>query len=112
MMTNLIYDGKPSRRKFQREGLKIGVRKQCGRKPQMMGDIADGVSHFLCPEHHAWLPRQRYDVTLANKQNTRQDHAKAWHKGLMEGTYRNQAEIARVNGCSRAWVSRLLKGLR
>lgn len=108
MAAQLIYDGKPSRRKFHREELKIGVRKPFGRKPQWMGDIEDGVSHFLCPDHQAWLPRQQNDVILADKQNTQQDKAEAWHQGLKDGTYRNRADIARVNGCSRAWVSRLL----
>lgn len=108
LMTNLLYDGKPSRRKFQREGLKIGARKTFEHEPQIMGDIEDGVSHFLCSEHRAWLPNDRYDVTLVEKRNIRRFTAEQWLQGLTDGTYRNRADIARQEGYSRAWVTMLL----
>ena len=109
MITDLLYDGKPSRRKFQRERLKIGARKTVEHEPQIMGDIEDGVSHFLCPEHETWLPNERYDVTLVEKRNIRRLTAEQWLRGLTDGTYRTRADIARVVGCSRAWVTQVLQ---
>jgi len=108
MMTNLIYDGKPSRRKFLRDKLRIGFRKPFGRKPRWMGDIEDGVSHFLYSDHSIWLPNQRYDVTLEQKRKAQKETADEWRKGLLDGTFSSKADIARQNGCSRAWVTRLL----
>lgn len=61
---NLICNELPSRSKFVRDKLKIGFRKSLGRKLLWTGDIEDGVSHFLCPDHSTWLPNQRYDITL------------------------------------------------
>jgi len=112
MMTELIYDGKPSRRKFQREGLNIGVRKTGGDEPQVMGDIDDGVSHFLCREKVIWLPNQRYDRTLTEKRDQRRLTAEQWIQGLGDGTFQNRADIARSEGCSRSWVTRLLREYR
>ena len=74
----------------------------------MMGNIQDSVSHFLCPEHLAWLPNQRYDITLEEKRNARIVLAEEWQQGLNEGIYLNRADIARKNGCSRAWVTNVL----
>ena len=74
-----------------------------------MGGIDDGVSHFLCPDHPFWLPSQRYELTLAEKRQARRKLATEWREGLANGTYENRADIARKNGCSRAWVTRLLK---
>ena len=74
-----------------------------------MGDIIDGVSHFLYPDHSTWLPSQRYEVTLAEKRQIKQALADNWRQGLAHGIYKNQADIAMQNGCSRAWVTRLLK---
>jgi len=108
MITDLLYDGKPSRRKFQRERLKIGARKTVEHEPQIMGDIEDGVSHFLCLEHETWLPNERYDVTLLEKRNTRRSTAEQWLQGLADGTYLTRAEIARVNRVSRARVTQVL----
>ena len=73
-----------------------------------MGDIEEGVSHFLCPEQNTWLPRQRYDVTLEEKRNRRMETAEHWIHGLSDGTYRTRADIARANKISRARVTRLL----
>jgi hypothetical protein len=56
MSTELIYDGRPQKRKFIRENLKIGFRKPRSRKPLIMGNIEAGVSHFLCTEHNVWQP--------------------------------------------------------
>jgi len=109
MMTDLIYDGKPSRRKFQREGLKIGIRRAYGNEPQTMGDIEDDVSHCLCRGRQIWLPRQRYDLTLEEKRNKRRLTAQQWIQGLADGRYRNRADIARAGGCSRSWISQTLR---
>ena len=111
MLTELIYDGKPQRQKFLREKLKVGFRKPRSRKPRWMGDIEEGVSHFLCPEHKVWLPNQRYNVTLEDKRNARIILAEDWHHGLMNGIYQSRADIARKNGCSRAWVTKVLNSL-
>jgi len=73
-----------------------------------MGDIEAGVSHFLCPDHPTWLPNQRYDITLEQKRKGQKETAEEWREGLLDGTYDNQADIATKNGCSRAWVTRLL----
>jgi len=108
MMTDLIYDGKPSRRKFQRGGLKIGTRKTIEYEPQIMGDIEDGVSHFLWPRKPVWLPSQRYDRTLEEKRKKRRLTTEMWSQGLADGTYRNRADIARQNGITRSRVTQLL----
>lgn len=73
-----------------------------------MGDIIEGVSHFLCPEVRTWLPRQRYDDTLEDKRGRRKELAEQWIHGLSNGTYRTRADIARANKISRARVTRLL----
>jgi len=73
-----------------------------------MGDIEEGVSHFLCPEVRTWLPRQRYDVTLEEKRDKRMKVAEQWIRGLSDGTYRTRADIARANKISRARVTQLL----
>ena len=106
--SDLNYDGRPSKRKFLRDKLKFGLRRQRRRKPLWMGDIEAGVSHFLCPDHPTWLPNQRYDITLEQKRKVQKETADEWREGLLDGTYSNQAEIAMKNGCSRAWVTRLL----
>ena len=106
--SDLVYDGKPSKRKFLRDKLKYGFRKPIGRKPYWMGDIENGVSHFLCPDHPTWLPNQRYDISLDEKRLKQNQIAAEWREGLADGTYMNMADIATKNGCSRAWVSRLL----
>ena len=62
--TVVIKDVKTKEYKFIREKLKFGARKPFSRKSQWMGDINDGVSHFLCPEQNTWLPNQRYDITI------------------------------------------------
>jgi len=107
--SDLQYDGRPSYRKFQREKLKFGFRKPIRCKPLWMGDIKSGVSHFLCPDHQILLPNQRYDITLEQKRNAQKETADEWRKGLLDGTFSSKADIARQNGCSRAWVTRLLK---
>ena len=104
----LNYDGRPSNRKFLREKLKYGLRKPIRRKSLRMGDIENGGSHFLCPDHPIWLPNQRYDITLEQKRKAQKETANKWRKGLLDGTFSSKAEIARQNGCSRAWVTRLL----
>jgi len=106
--SDLTYDGRPSQRKFLRDKLKYGIRKPIGRKPCWMGDIESGVSHFLCPDHPTWLPNQRYDITLEEKRRKQMKTADEWREGLLDGTYMNKADIATKNGCSRAWVTRLL----
>ena len=106
--SDLNYDGRPSQRKFLRDKLKYGIRKPIGRKPCWMGDIESGVSHFLCPDHPTWLPNQRYDITLEEKRRKQMKTADEWREGLLDGTYMNKADIATKNGCSRAWVTRLL----
>lgn len=106
--SDLIYDGKSSKRKFLRNKLKYGMRKPIGRKPYWIGDIENGVSHFLCPDHPIWLPNQRYDITLEQKRKTQKETADEWRRGLLDGTFSSKADIARQNGCSRAWVTRLL----
>ena len=73
-----------------------------------MGDIEDGVSHFLCPDHHTWLPRQRYDLTLQEKRNRRVQTVRQWLDGLVNGTYRTRSDIARIANISRARVTQLL----
>ena len=77
----------------------------------MMGNIAESVSHFLCPEHQVWLPNQRYDNTLEEKRNARMIQAEDWFHGLKNGIYQNRADIARKNNCSRAWVTNVLNSL-
>ena len=109
--TELIYDGKPRRRKFIREKLKVGFRKLRSYKPKLMGNIEEGVSHFLCPEHNVWLPNQRYDTSREDKRNARVILAEDWLHGLKNGIYQNRADIARKNGCSRAWVTRVMNSL-
>ena len=52
MSTELIYDGRPRKCKFSREKLKIGFRKPRSRKPRILGNIEEGVSHFLRTEHN------------------------------------------------------------
>ena len=84
------------------------MRKPIGRKPCWMGDITNGVSHFLCPDHPTWLPNQRYDITLEEKRRKQMKTADEWREGLLDGTYINKSDIATKNGCSRAWVTRLL----
>ena len=74
-----------------------------------MGDIENGVSHFLCPYHSVWLPNQRYDITIEEKRRIQKEIANNWRKGLQDGTYMKKADIAKQDGCSRAWVTRLLK---
>jgi hypothetical protein len=111
MSTELIYDGRPQKRKFIREDLKIGFRKLRSRKPLFMGNIKAGVSHFLCPEHMVWLPNLRYDVTLEEKKSDRVFLAEEWQQGLNNGIYQNRADIARKNGCSRAWVTKVMNSL-
>ena len=106
--SDLNYDGRPSQRKFLRDKLKYGFRKPIGRKPYWMGDIENGVSHFLCPDHPTWLPNQRYDITLEQKRKVQKETADEWREGLLDGTYMNKADIARQYGYSRAWVTRLL----
>ena len=91
-----------------REKLKFGIRKPFSRDSQWMGDINDGVSHYLCPDHQLWLPSQRYEITLIEKHLAQKELANQWHRGLANGTYINRADIARQNGCSRAWVTRIL----
>ena len=73
-----------------------------------MGDIEDGVSHFLCPEHPTWLPNQRYDVNLEQKRKAQKETADEWRECLLDGTFASKADIAKQNRCSRAWVTRLL----
>ena len=111
MSTELVYDGKPQNRKFMRDKLKVGFRKPKNRKPRMMGNIEESVSHFLCPEHKVWLPNQRYDITLEEKRNVRMILAEDWLQGLKNGKYKNRADIALKNGCSRAWVTNVLNNL-
>lgn len=106
--SDLQYDGRPSNRKFIREKLKYGFRKPIRRKPLWMGDIEDGVSHFLCPDHPTWLPNKRYDITLEKKRKAQKETADEWRKGLQDWTFRNHADIAKKNGCSRTWVTRLI----
>jgi len=106
--SDLKYDGRPSQRKFLRDKLKFGLRRQRRRKPLWMGDIEAGVSHFLCPDHPTWLPNQRYDITLEEKRQMQLKTAEDWREGLLDGTYKNKADIANQNRCSRAWVTRLL----
>jgi hypothetical protein len=106
--SDLLYDGRPSQRKFLRDKLKYGIRKPIRRKPLWMGDIENGVSHFLCPDHPTWLPNQRYEITLEEKRQKQMITAENWREGLMDGTYKNRSDIACQNRCSRAWVTRLL----
>ena len=111
MFTELIYDGRPQKRKFMRENLKVGFRKPRSHKPRMMGNIEESVSHFLCPKHMVWLPNYRYNVTLEEKRNARVILAEDWLHGLKSGVYQNRADIARKSGCSRAWVTKVLNSL-
>ena len=74
-----------------------------------MGDIEDGVSHFLCPDRQTWLPRQRYNITLQEKRDQRLHVAKQWHDDLVDETYRTRSDIARATNVSRARVTQLLK---
>ena len=76
-----------------------------------MGNIEENVSHFLCTEHKVWLPNQRYDITLEEKQNARVVLAKDWLQGLKNGIYQNRADIARRNNYSRAWVTKVMNSL-
>ena len=73
-----------------------------------MGDVENGVSHFLCPDHPTWLPNQRYELTLEQKRQMQMKTAEDWREGLLNGTFASKADVARQNGCSRAWVTRLL----
>ncbi len=111
ILSEIEYDGRPRQRKFIRKILNVGFRKPKGRKPRMMGNIEDCVSHFLCFEHKVWLPNQRYDVTLEQKRNTRIGLAEDWLHGLKNGIYQNRADIARKNNCSRTWVTNVLNSL-
>lgn len=77
----------------------------------MMGNIKESVSHFLCPEHLVWLPNQRYEVTLEEKKAARIILAEEWQQDLNSGIYQNRADIAKKNGCSRAWVTKVMNSL-
>jgi len=107
-MSILEYDGRPRHRKFFRETQKIGWKKPRQRKPRWMEDIEEGVSHFLCPEVKAWLPKQGYDVTLEEKRENKRLVAEQWLQGLSDGTYRTRAGIARANKISRARITQLI----
>ncbi|MDP8238091.1 MAG: hypothetical protein P9X24_03290 [Candidatus Hatepunaea meridiana] len=106
--SELKYDGRPSQRSFLRDKLEFGLRRQQRRKPLWMGDIEDGVSHFLCPDHPTWLLSQRYEVTVGEKQQALKELSDRWHQGLADGTYTNRADIVHQYDCSRAWVTRVL----
>ena len=77
-----------------------------------MGDITNDASHFLCPELPIWLPAQRYPINLKQKRVKRMELAIEWQRDLETGVYINYADIARKNGCSRAWVSRILNQIQ
>ena len=109
--TEIMYDGRPRQRKFIRDNIKVGFRKPKSRKPRMMGNIEESVSHFLFPEHKVWLPNQRYSVTLEDKRNTQIILAEDWLQDLKNGIYQNRADIARKNNYSRAWVTKVLNSL-
>ena len=76
-----------------------------------MGVITNDASHFLCPELSMWLPSQRYQVTLEEKRNARNIQVEEWRQGLKNGLYQNRADIARKNGCSRAWLTKVMNSL-
>ena len=76
-----------------------------------MGVITNDASHFLCPDLPLWLPAQRYPITLQEKRAKRKRLALEWQQALENGDYINYADIARKNGCSRAWVTRILNQL-
>ena len=77
----------------------------------MMGNIEEGVSHSLCPEHKIRLPNKRYNVTLEEKRNIRIILAEDWLHGLKNGINQNRANIARKNGCSQVWVAKVITSL-
>ena len=76
-----------------------------------MGVITNDASHFLCPELSMWLPAKRYPITLEEKRAKRMELAQEWSQDLKDGIYSDRADIARKNGFSRAWVTRVLNQL-
>ena len=110
-MVNLIKNRKTREYEFQRRKIKVFLLIPQKKSSQEMGVITNDASHFLCPEITMWLPARRYPVTLEEKRTRRIELAQEWTKGLKDGIYSDRADIARKIGCSRAWVTRVLKQL-
>ena len=108
---NLIKDRKTRKYEFRRDKISIFLQSAAKKSSQNLGDITDGVSHFLCPDQALWLPAQRYPIILQEKRTSRMELALEWQHGLDSGDYINYADIARKNGCSRAWVTKVLNQL-
>ena len=108
---NLIKERKTRKYEFRRDKISIFLQLAAKKSSQNLGDITDGVSHFLCPENQVWLPSERYPITLEEKRSNRMKIVVAWTQGLKDGIYSDRADIARKIGCSRAWVTRVLNQL-
>jgi len=105
---NLIKNRKTRKYEFRRDKVAVFLLIPQKKSSQEMGVILNDVSHFLYPDLPLWLPAQRYPITLEEKRIKRMELVIEWQQGLASGFYINYADIARKNGCSRAWVSRML----
>ena len=107
--TNLIKERKTRKYEFRRDKVAVFLLIPQKKSSQNLGDILESVSHFLCPDQLLCLPAQRYSDTLQEKKTRRLELASEWKSGLETGDYTSYADIARKNGCSRAWVSNVIK---
>jgi len=104
---NLIKNRKTRKYEFRRDKVAVFLLIPQKKSSQEMGVITNDASHFLCPELPLWLLAQRYPIILQEKRAKRVELALKWQQDLESGYYLNYADIARKNGCSRAWVSRI-----
>ena len=109
---NLIKNRITRKYEFQRDKIEIFLQLSTKKFSQEMGVITNDASHFLCPDLSIWLPSQRYPITLQEKKARLMELALEWQQGLDSGIYINHADIARKNGCSRAWVSRIFSQIQ
>jgi len=105
---NLIKNRKTREYEFRRNKITVFLLIPQKKSSQELGVIITDVSHFLCPGLSIWLPAQRYPTTLQEKRTQRMELALEWRRGLDSGLYINYADIAHQNGCSRAWVTKVL----
>ena len=105
---NLIKNRKTREYEFLRNKIKVFLLIPQKKSSQEMGVIITDASHFLCPDLSILLPAQRYPITLQEKRNKRMELAHKWEQGLESGDYINYADIARKNGYSRAWVTKIM----
>ena len=111
-VSNLVKNRITKIYEFRRDQLTIFLRLPSKELSLELGVIITDASHFLCPDQPIWLPSQRYLISLQQKRARRMELAIEWHRDLETGVYINYADIARKNGCSRAWVSRILNQIQ